>query len=425
MQSNRRTHKTIGVLGAGIQGTCAALALAARGCRVELFDQASEAVSQASLWNEGKIHLGLIYAKDATNRTTDILLRGALHFDTALQRLTNRHRPAELLSSPFHYVVHRTSQLSVDAVSAHFDTVAERYRAARRATGLSYFGHVSDFVWERMSERDRRAEYDDGETMAAFRTIELSVDPVIVARMLRQAIAEHDRIQFQPNSRVERVLFDPSGAPAVAVKGEGTLGPYDHVVNALWQNRLQVDAGVGMEPDRPWLHRYKLAIHTAGASAPLLPSTTIMLGEYGDVVDFGGGRRYLSWYPACKLGEWADLQPPDMAPMIDHATRQRTFGATMKALAGIIPSVGALDLSQAKVDVEGGYIFAWGRTGIADPESELHHRSDIGIRSAGRYHSIDTGKYGMAPYFADLLADRICGEHDHRSHMLLPSIEAR
>jgi hypothetical protein len=97
----------------------------------------------------------------------------------------------------------------------------------------------------------------------------------------------------------------------------------------------------------------------------------------------------------------------------------------MKALAGIIPSVGALDLSQAKVDVEGGYIFAWGRTGIADPESELHHRSDIGIRSAGRYHSIDTGKYGMAPYFADLLADRICREHDHRNHMLLPSIEAR
>jgi len=55
----------------------------------------------------------------------------------------------------------------------------------------------------------------------------------------------------------------------------------------------------------------------------------------------------------------------------------------------------------------------------------LHHRSDIGIRSAGRYHSIDTGKYGMAPYFADLLADRICREHDHRNHMLLPSIEAR
>ena len=424
MGSTRTASKTAAILGAGIQGACAALALAARGFRVELFDQAPQAVTQASLWNEGKIHLGLIYAKDSTSRTTDILLCGALHFDTALQRLTGRSRPADLVSSPFRYVVHRTSQLSVDAVALHFETVAGRYRAARAAFGLSYLGHESDFVWERMSDRDRRAEYDDGETLAAFRTIELSVDPLTVAEMLRQAIAEHDRIRFQPNSRVEQVLIDSSGAPTIVVKGEGTLGPYDHVVNALWQDRLRVDAAVGLPPGRPWLHRYKLAIHVAGVDRPSVPSTTIMLGEYGDVVDFGRGRRYLSWYPACKLGEWPDLQPPDMAPMIDDAVRQKTFAATVKALAGIIPSVAALDFSQAKVDVEGGYIFAWGRTGIADPNSELHGRSDIGIRSSGRYHSIDTGKYGMAPYFADLLADRLCGGGDNRHRHLHPSAEA-
>jgi hypothetical protein len=76
----------------------------------------------------------------------------------------------------------------------------------------------------------------------------------------------------------------------------------------------------------------------------------------------------------------------------------------------MVPAVGALDLSGASIDVAGGYIFAWGKTGIADPRSELHGRSDIGIQSHGRYHSVDTGKYGMGPYFADLLADRICGE---------------
>jgi hypothetical protein len=134
-----------------------------------------------------------------------------------------------------------------------------------------------------------------------------------------------------------------------------------------------------------------------------------MLGEYGDIVDFGGGRRYLSWYPSCKRGEWSDLRPPDIAPAIDDALRQRVFDASTKALAALVPSVADLDLSKATVQVEGGYIFAWGRTDIADPDSELHGRSDIGIRSHGRYHSIDTGKYGMAPYYADLLADRLCG----------------
>jgi glycine/D-amino acid oxidase-like deaminating enzyme len=412
-------------LGAGIQGTCAALALAARGCRVELFDQASQPVTQASLWNEGKIHLGLIYAKDPGNRTTDMLLRGALHFDAGLRRLTGRSRPASLVSSPFRYLVHRTSQLSVDAVAAHFDAVAGRYRAARNATGLSYFDHDSDFVWERMSDRDWRAEYDDSETMAAFRTIELSVDPPMVATMLRRAIAEHDRIQFHPNSRVEGVQIDGSGAPCIVIKGEGTIGPYDQVVNALWQDRLRVDAGAGLRPDRPWLHRYKLAIHIGGAAGPPLPSTTILLGEYGDVVDFGGGRRYLSWYPACKLGAWREIQPPDIAPMIDDATRQGVFDATMRALAAIVPSVGALDLSNATAEVEGGYIFAWGHTDIADPHSELHGRSDIGIHSSGRYHSIDTGKYGMAPYFAELLADRLCGEAESGHGRVRQSGEAR
>ncbi len=409
MRSGRAVDQTVAILGAGIQGTCAALALADRGCRVALFDQAPQAVTQASLWNEGKIHLGLIYAKDPRNRTTDILLRGALHFNSALQRLTGRKRPAKLLSSPFRYLVHRTSQLSVDAISAHFDVVAAQYRAIRDATGLSYFDDGSDFVWERMSDRDWRADYDDRDTVAAFRTVELSVDPLVVAGMLRQAIAEHDRITFHPNSRVERVIIGASGAPSVALADEGVLGPYDHVVNALWQNRLHVDSGVDMRPDRPWLHRYKLAIHLTGAGDPVLPSTTVMLGEYGDVVDFGGGRRYLSWYPACKLGAWSDLQPPDIAPTIDDAMRQRVFDASVKALAALVPAVADLDLSNTTVKVEGGYIFAWGRTDIADPDSELHGRSDIGIRSRGHYHSIDTGKYGMAPYYADLLADRLFG----------------
>lgn len=401
-------RKTVAILGAGIQGTCAALALAERGCRVELFDRAPQPVTQASLWNEGKIHLGLIYAKDPRNRTSALMLQGALHFDSALQRLTGKSRPEGLLSAPFRYLVHRTSLLSVDAIAAHFEAVAGQYRTVRDAAGQSYFDHRSDFVWGPMSERDLRADHDAGVIAAGFRTIERSVDPLIVAEMLRQAVTEQHRIRLHPNCHVERVSIDSTGRPSIVVAGEGTLGPYDDVVNALWQERLRVDATAGLHPTRPWLHRHKLAIHIAGAKGAVLPSTTVMLGEYGDIVDFGGGRHYLSWYPACKLGEWRDLQPP--TPMVDDAIKRRTLDGTISALRAIVPAVDALDLSSATVDIAGGYIFAWGQTGIADPRSELHSRSDIGVHSHGRYHSIDTGKYGMAPYFADQLADRICGE---------------
>lgn len=405
----RAITKTVAILGAGIQGTCAALALAARGCKVDLFDRASQPVTQASLWNEGKIHLGLIYAKDARERTSDILLRGALHFDTALQRLTGRRRPDGLVSTPFQYAVHRTSQLPADSIAAHFESVAERYRTLRHATGLSYFDHVSDSLWEPISRQALRAEYDERQVAAAFRSAELSVDPSKVAAMLRQAVAEQGAIRFHPGHTVEGVRVDPTERPRVVLADEEVAGPYDEVVNTLWQERLRVDATAGVHPGRPWLHRYKLAIHITGAAGTASPSTTIMLGEYGDIVDFGGGRHYLSWYPACKVGEWREIQPPEVPAQLDDEQRRRVLDACLENLAAIVPSLRALDLSRATIDVKGGYIFAWGRSDIADPESELHCRSDIGIHSHGRYHSIDTGKYGMAPYFAELLAERLCG----------------
>jgi hypothetical protein len=339
-----------------------------------------------------------------------MLLRGAVHFDSALRRLTGRARPADLISRPFQYVVHRTSQLSADSIAAHFESVADRYRALRGATGLSYFDHASDFVWEPMSGRALRAEYDERRIAAAFRTAEVSVDPAKVAEMLCQAVAERDAIRFHPGRRVEGVRIDSTERPRIVLAGEGTVGPYDEVVNALWQDRLRVDATAGVHPGRPWLHRYKLAIHVAGATGSPPPSTTIMLGEYGDIVDFGGGRHYLSWYPACKLGEWREVQPPDLTPQLDDVLRRRVLDACLASLTELVPSVRTLDLSRATIEVKGGYIFAWGRSDIADPDSELHCRSDIGIHSAGRYHSIDTGKYGMAPYFAELLAERLCGK---------------
>jgi hypothetical protein len=61
----------------------------------------------------------------------------------------------------------------------------------------------------------------------------------------------------------------------------------------------------------------------------------------------------------------------------------------------------------ANAQVVGGNIFAWGATDTDDAVSELHQRHDLGIESAGNYHSVDTGKLSLAPYFAEACADRI------------------
>jgi glycine/D-amino acid oxidase-like deaminating enzyme len=52
------------MLGAGIQGICIALELAKNGRSVTIMDQDSKPFNRASLRNEGKIYLGLVYIND-------------------------------------------------------------------------------------------------------------------------------------------------------------------------------------------------------------------------------------------------------------------------------------------------------------------------------------------------------------------------
>lgn len=74
------------VTGAGLTGCSVALELDRRGYEVELLDRFDKPMLGASLTNEGKIHLGLIYAADTSFRTAEMQLRGALSFSPPLRR---------------------------------------------------------------------------------------------------------------------------------------------------------------------------------------------------------------------------------------------------------------------------------------------------------------------------------------------------
>ena len=59
-----------------------------------------------------------------------------------------------------------------------------------------------------------------------------------------------------------------------------------------------------------------------------------------------------------------------------------------------------------------GLIFALGATDIHDRASRLHERHAVGlVATRGGYHSVDTGKYVLAPLLATELAQRIAGGH--------------
>lgn len=398
------------MLGAGLQGCCVALELARRGHRVDLYDRCDKALTQASYWNEGKIHLGLVYANDPIGRTHVKMLDGALRFETLIRRWLGGPIPG--VSSPFYYAVHRTSLLDTPRIIQHFEAVAAGYRILCAQHRLGYFDAGDGPLYEELSGALRTKLFDGAVVTAAFRTIERAVNVRAIAAALSAAIAASDRISFHGACDVVAVNCDNGSGYTV----QGTTANaaftevYADVVNALWGGRLAIDRTHGLVADRPWLYRTKLGIILRGKSGrPVVPSTTFVLDAYGDTVSYDDGSVYLSWYPECMIGVSAELESPDFVGKLDMAERRRLALKSIAAMAELVPSLAPYTDGADIEQIGGGIIFAWGAADIDDPVSELHRRYDIGVHSTGRYHSIDTGKYTMAPYFAIEACDRIEG----------------
>ena len=130
----------VGVLGGGLQGCSIALALADRGVKVTLFDKNNTLLSRAAAANEGKIHLGYMYAGDPTLSTAKMMMQGALSFAPFLERYLGNPAEAFLVSVPATYIVHRDSQHGPDDVCAYVNSVHTLVNEAAEGRGQAYFG---------------------------------------------------------------------------------------------------------------------------------------------------------------------------------------------------------------------------------------------------------------------------------------------
>src|SRR3954452_9607282 len=127
----------VGVLGGGLQGCCIALALAARKIPVVLFDRNDQLLSRAAVANEGKIHLGYMYANDPGCATARMMMEGALAFAPFFRR----HLAVDCfsISRPAVYVVHRDSQRDPEQVAYYLKMVHALIREASDARQDAYF----------------------------------------------------------------------------------------------------------------------------------------------------------------------------------------------------------------------------------------------------------------------------------------------
>jgi glycine/D-amino acid oxidase-like deaminating enzyme len=396
----------VAILGGGFQGCCAAIELAMRGCRVSLYERNSILLAGAATANEGKIHLGYTYASDRSLNTARTLLAGALSFAPLLNRYLDAEVPLKT-SHPFTYVVHRDTQVKTEDFAAYLEAV---HNLAAAAAGPDrYFGIDLCDAPQRLTRAELESRFNPRYAAAAFYTPEIAIDTVAVAKLMRRRIAEDPRIQVRINRTVAAVEDDDVGLRVRSFGADSNdldSEIFDTVVNALWEGRLAVDATRGLRPDRKWIHRLKYGIRFRLIDGQSLPSITVVLGPFGDLVAYGDGAYYISWYPACMAAHCGSLTPPACwATKPDDMHLSKIAKESFCGMETIVPQL--KNVSPQDIVVRAGIIVAWGSTDIDDRASELHCRHEIGVHSYNHYHSIDPGKFTMAPRFARVCADRI------------------
>jgi len=398
---------TVAVLGGGIQGCTVALELAERGFRVDLFEMASSLLTAASRHNEGKVHLGYVYSADQSLRTAELMLRGAAVFGSSLRRWIGADFDKVGISAPLVYAVHEESMRSPEELAAVYGSISSMVASTIKSQ-RQYLGTAKPSHLRRLS-RSELEGYGRSIT-AGFETAEVAIDPNALASTLEAVVMANPLISVHTSAVVEsvdserrrlQIAFD--GEPAEAV------GPFVHIVNCAWTGGPAIDSTTGILPVGNWSFRMKYFLRANLSDAAIgVSSTTIVLGPFGDVVDYGTGHYYLSWYPVGWRGWSTDLVPPEwpseLGPEDGHALARELLAG----FSEVVPTLGQIaDTHATQCEVRGGMIFALGDTGLDDPASRLHERHAIGPRTQGNYHTIDTGKLTVAPLFASIVADRI------------------
>jgi glycine/D-amino acid oxidase-like deaminating enzyme len=398
--------KHVAVLGAGIMGVSTALFLARGGVRVTLVDAAPAICAGASRWNEGKIHLGHLYAADPSLRTAHRLLPGGLAFRPLVESLIGQRLTPAIATAGDLFLVHRRSVVDADAAHRYYEAVTRL--AATHPAATHYLEPLGDARVERVEAGALDALANRDEIVAGFRVPERSVSTRWVADRLAAAVAAEPGIDVRLSTRVTGLTMGPAGfhGPLGIVTAHGTEGPFDAVVNALWEGRVALDTSAGLAPPPAWSYRYRVAVFLETTTPVTTPNAVIATGPFGDVKNYDGRCLYLSWYDTGLLAHGTGPALPSV-PRLDDTAATRLADDVIARLGGLLHGVTDLASRTAARHVAGGWVVAAGHGTLDDPASTLHRRDRIGLTRHGRYLSVDTGKYSMAPWLARAVADAI------------------
>jgi len=387
-------------------GCSTAIFLARKGFQVSIFDKEKQPFSAASRWNEGKIHLGFIYSADPSLRTANHVIPGGLNFRPLIEELTGTSLAPAITSEDDLYLCHRASVTSASEMMTYMEKVAKQVRAHPDAK--RYLADVSDCRVQRLNSSQLAQLTSSPDIVAGFCAPERSVETNWVADKFISALAAEKLIE--PVMGVHITAANPT---ADSVEGtwsietsEGSFGPYDYVINSLWQGRMAIDQTAGIEPAGTWSNRYRQSLFLRTRTTVKTPCAVIATGPFGDIKNYNGRDFYLSWYPDGLRIDSSEILPPDIKN-IEVSDSQSRKESIFNHLESLLPWAAQVREQAEQISLEGGWVFAAGQGLLSDPKSTLHRRSEYGVTRRGRYFSVDTGKYSTAPFLARSLADSL------------------
>ena len=388
-------------------GSSVALFLARRGLEVTLIDGAAEPFSGASRWNEGKIHLGYLYAGDRSTRTARSVLAGGLSFKPLTEELIGCSLAEVTTPEDDIYLIHRDSVADVENTAKYFEDVTKLVHSD--GDSHRYLVDVSESGIRRLSGAELEEIADLRSIVAGFRVPERSVCTQWIADRFVEAIKAEPRIALRLSTQINGIKAAAGSSGWELVTDAPQHQAFEYVVNALWHGRLAVDRAAGLEPQPGWSHRYRVSLFVRTRAAVAAPNAVVATGPFGDIKNYTGRDFYLSWYDAGLLAHGDSLLPPQVPPL-DATARREVTEAVIAQLGSLIPAARAVCDDAIDIKVRGGWVFAAGKGSLADPQSTLHQRDAFGIRRVGSYFSVDTGKYSSAPLLARDVADQITRE---------------
>ncbi|WP_425638256.1 FAD-dependent oxidoreductase [Algoriphagus yeomjeoni] len=393
------------VLGAGIQGICIALELAKQGKYVTIIDQDTIPFNRASLRNEGKVHLGIVYMNDPTFATPKLMLKASMEFRKSLERWIGDKSYHLGLSNPFYYLVAKDSFLNPEELEMRYQKMEEIFNDyTSKHADWDYLGTKPSYLTKRVSDEKANELFGDEVVQAAFETAEYSVDTELLKKYLTEALLSNPRISFCPNHHIKNISRNNEMLTVSGFVGNKEFRfEAEQVINATWEGKFALDESFGVAKPKDLLHRLKYRVMVKIDPSLLeRPSATMVIGKYGDVVIKKDGTAYLSWYPAGCLGWSTEISPPETWNEVSRGIVSEEKANALSSIfleeiekwfPGINKSITYL--------VDGAPIVAYGKTDVDDSNSKLHDRTNIGLRTyGGNYHSIDTGKLTTAPMFA-------------------------